>query len=324
MSEHTQYEIMVKCLQGSATDEEKAALQSLFNAQPELKAEYDDLKAAWNASDLYGQNVNADLDAAWVKVKSRIQNKRETKITPMYVKWSWAIAASVLFLLGVGFLFQLSNTEIKWNTVATKAETKKIQLPDGSVVWLDQNSSLSFPGQFRDTRDIKLNGEAFFEVVKDPKHPFVISSAGTVTKVLGTSFNIRAYASEQNVEVSVVTGRVSFADSASEQRLILLPGDMGRYKIAQRNMNKTKVAPNSMAWKTGTLIFDRALLPDVMTDLERYYNISLNIKEQSPAKISFTGKFEKQPLNSALDILRSSLGLRIIRDSAQSYSVYIH
>lgn len=108
----------------------------------------------------------------------------------------------------------------------SSANISKVILPDGSIVWLKAYSKLSYPEQFSDTnREVKLEGEALFEVAENPKKPFVITCGELKTTVLGTSFNIRA--NRKDIEVNVLTGKVALSSEYSDSNMILLPNEMG-------------------------------------------------------------------------------------------------
>lgn len=318
MNEHYLYELMVKHLQQSISNTEQTELDKALIGNDELKKEFEQLKEGWNLSGTYQQQVSADVDAAWAKVKQQIKTEAPVKVIPFY-RTNWAAAAAVVVLLAMGFLVYMQFSEPVWKQVATTNENKELHLPDGSIVWLNRQSSCSYPVNFSHNRQVKLSGEAFFEVTKDKAHPFVISAQGTNTQVVGTSFNVRAYNNESNIEVSVATGKVWF--SAAEEKLVLTPEERGSF-TAGKGMEKLKTEDNYLAWKTGELVFNHSNLPVVLNDLQKYYSIQLNIKDSSVTSVSFSGRLNRQPLNTALEILKSSLGLRITRDSAQSWSVY--
>jgi transmembrane sensor len=321
MNELNIYELMVKHLQQSISDTEQAELDKALIADSNLKVEFDKLSAAWQATENYGGHITPNVNAAWNKVQQKIKKPGAPKVIPLY-KRTWASAAALALLLGIGFVIYQQLAPPVWKDVLTKSEAKEILLPDGSKIWLNHNSTLSYPEKFARHRQINLSGEAFFEVAKDAAHPFTITAHGTTTQVLGTSFNVRAYNADREIEVSVATGKVWFSAQQDSEKLVLLPGDRGRYDIAEHGVEKLKTEDNYLAWKTGELVFNHSMAPQVLNDLQRYYSIQLNIKDTSVTSLSFSGRLNRQPLNSALEILKSSLGLRIIRDSAQSYSVY--
>ena len=318
MNEHYIYQLMVKHLQQSISNTEQTELDKALIDNDELKKEFGKLKDAWSFSGNYKEDLNLDVNTAWTKVRKQIETEAPAKVVPFY-RTNWAAAAAVVVLLAMGFLVYMQFSEPVWKQVATTNENKELHLPDGSTIWLNRQSSCSYPANFSHNRQVKLSGEAFFEVTKDAAHPFVISAQGTQTQVVGTSFNVRAYNNENNIQVSVTTGKVWF--SAAEEKLILTPGERGSFSAA-KGLEKLKTEDNYLAWKTGELVFNHSSLPLVLNDLQKYYSIQLNIKDSSVTSVSFSGRLNRQPLNAALEILKSSMGLRITRDSAQSWSVY--
>ena len=322
MNDYRPYELMVKQMQGSITNEENAELEALFIARPQLKTEFEGLKATWDATGSYEFESPVDVDLAWEKVRKQVRFNDSAQLISFSYRKTFAIAASILLVFGIGLWLYHNVNILAWKQVSTLAETKRLELEDGSVVWLNKNSVLEYPAKFGATRNIKLNGEAFFEVAKDAANPFIIFAGGTTTQVLGTSFNVRAYSTETDIEVSVTTGKVWFSAKQDSEKLVSLPGYTGRYYTKAAAMEKLKTGDNYLAWKTGELVFNHTMVPEVLRDLEKYYGIKLKIKDTAVTSVSFSGGLNRQPLNSALEILKSSLGLRIIRDSAQYYSVY--
>ncbi|QIL41316.1 DUF4974 domain-containing protein [Pedobacter sp. HDW13] len=161
----------------------------------------------------------------------------------------------------------------------------KILLPDSSVVYLGSGSTLSFPSKFAaNVRAITLNGEAFFEVTKNPKRPFIIHTDNVVTRVLGTSFKVDAF-SNQPVSVLVSTGKVRVdreVNKILQPIAVLLPGQsvVWNGKTAQAELGTIPVS-DILAWKTGKLIFRKTKLADIAAILQRTYNVAIQIN--SPA-----------------------------------------
>ncbi|MEM9141759.1 MAG: FecR domain-containing protein, partial [Bacteroidota bacterium] len=193
------------------------------------------------------------------------------------LKMGLRIAASVLLLLCIGYLgiegTQESPKEVVPVVLLTKQTNwgQKISmvLPDGSSVKLNSGSTLTFPESFNDsTREVVLDGEAFFDVVKNPKKPFVIKSGELKTTVLGTSFNVNAYKGEQIMAVTVLSGEVG-VNTASGQ-LQLLPNEQCIFDINTKQLVKEHVnAKEILLWKDGILKFNDAGLGQVAEALER-------------------------------------------------------
>ena len=149
----------------------------------------------------------------------------------------------------------------------------EIDLPDGSSVILNKNSTLSYPKTFDiDSRLIKLTGEAFFDIEKDTLRPFVISVSESFVQVLGTSFSVDA-TNDNHVFVNVLEGKVKFSDSRNKKNFIdLEAGSQGVFNLDTRKMDlKSNINKNRYAWKTDTLIFSQTPLSDVFVDFRKFF-----------------------------------------------------
>lgn len=159
----------------------------------------------------------------------------------------------------------------------------KVTLSDGTEVWLNADSRLSFPVHFGgDKRQVELKGEAYFKVAKDASRPFVVKSAGVSTTVLGTEFNFRAYTGE-TPEVALIRGAVVVDDVATGKRVRLNPGQaatVGKDRISVGRINTDYYTQ----WKEGLFYFDDNSLLDVMKELGRWYNVSIEIEDQTLAR----------------------------------------
>lgn len=161
------------------------------------------------------------------------------------------------------------------NTLTTdKGETYQVLLPDGSQVWLNAASSLTYPVNLNEhtKRSIKLDGEAYFEVSKDKRHPFVVVTNNQKVEVLGTHFNINAYSDEPTTKTSLLEGSVKVND-----KTILKPGEqsiMEDEKIAITTFDPDKV----IAWKNGKFVFDEENIQSIMRKLSRWYNVEVSYR----------------------------------------------
>jgi ferric-dicitrate binding protein FerR (iron transport regulator) len=177
-------------------------------------------------------------------------------------------------------------------------------LSDGTVVWLNGESKLYYPSTFSgSTREVTLEGEAFFEVAKDSLKPFLIEAQQSLTQVLGTSFNVRAYEGEETVEVAVLTGKVAFkAQEVESSQTLLLPGCSGIYHKSGNRVKKVKNEDeNFLSWKTGTLTFGRTPLAKVAADLSRHYKKEIRIEDATISTLQITTSFSGQTLLQVLD-----------------------
>jgi ferric-dicitrate binding protein FerR (iron transport regulator) len=177
-------------------------------------------------------------------------------------------------------------------------------LPDGSKVWLAADSRLKYPRSFAaNRRDLYLEGEAFFEVTRNPQKPFVVQLVAGAVRVLGTSFDIKAYKSHHEIITSVATGKVAFipGHSSHADTVLLVPNKKSVYNI---DSHKTEVketdAQADKAWIDGILLFDAITLGEIAVILERYYGKTVVFREERLKKYRYTGKFAN---NSPAEIL---------------------
>lgn len=150
--------------------------------------------------------------------------------------------------------------------------SRRLVLPDGSRVWLNAESSLSYPGSFggRERREVTLQGEAYFEVAPDSLHPFVVETAALQTQVLGTSFNVRAY-SPEDTRVTLLRGSVKVSDRHRGE-LLLRPGEGTDSSLDRKTVED---AEDCRAWTDGRFAFDDAPLVEIMRELGRWYNVDI-------------------------------------------------
>jgi len=201
----------------------------------------------------------------------------------------------------------------------TSNEMKEIVLADGSMIHLNANSSFTYPLSFnQDKREVQLKGEGFFEVAKDKNHPFIIHTGYEDVTVLGTSFNVRAYPNEGASEISVSKGKVSVTNGLNEQ--ILLPNQKA---IVTRDSKKiifeTSASLNETAWHTGTISFTDAMVPEVFSDLEDYYNIHFNYDKSKLKNCHFTSTFVNEDLSTVLVTISTVLNVSIEPQENDTY-----
>jgi ferric-dicitrate binding protein FerR (iron transport regulator) len=239
------------------------------------------------------------------------------------------VAAAVLLLVGVASLFQILRPARprEMVTVAAGAQRRQATLPDGSQVWVNRHSSLRYAADFNEaSRVVQLRGEAFFEVKKQHGQPFTVLASDTRTRVLGTSFNVRAYATEDSVEVSVVTGRVAFGPvqrlPPTADSVFLTPGLRGVIRRAApvAAVQKPIVDPNFRAWQRDELVFDNQSLTQVVQALSRYYNTPVKLAHPELGRCRFTGTFVRADLPQMLRVVSLSANLSVSR-SASGYTL---
>ncbi|RPD42864.1 FecR family protein [Chitinophaga barathri] len=247
----------------------------------------------------------------------------------------WAVAASAILLAGIGVLIAKRNTNTPSGLVETAHGNSKteVRLPDGTVVTLNAGSRLRYDSAalLAGTREVSLEGEGFFNVKADPQHPFIIKTGKVDIKVLGTTFNLKAYPGDKQVETYLYTGKVEVTykhlnkDKAvvlhpKERLVINLPAleqvsaaapdkqvkDIVRLVTpkAEELQTDSIAAPG---WMQGRLEFEDVTFEQLANDLERRYNIKIDIRNEQLRKERFTGSFNQKPLPDILQALRYTL-----------------
>lgn len=242
----------------------------------------------------------------------------------------WRIAAAVAILLIASFFgYQkimkdaaeeaLSQRKpVYIEKVNPKGQKTLFMLPDGSTVKLNAESKLVYPDTFAtDIREVTLVGEAFFDVKENPAKPFIVKTAHLQTRVLGTSFNIKAYPDENSHEVALVTGKVQINDNTDPStEMILSPNELAIYNNVQKNINKTKFNPaTKLAWRDNTIYFDNSNFAEIIKTLERWYGVNFILPQDMEIQDKFTGVYRDKSLEQVLDGISFSLDFQFKIDN---------
>ncbi len=230
------------------------------------------------------------------------------------------IAAMLIMLLGVSFLLKtivFGPEQLKISGMDLNPN-EAYQLADGSLVYLKGNSEITFSKGFgKDERNLKLKGEAFFEVKRNENIPFIISTYKTTTQVLGTSFNIYSDQSEQ-VKVSVVTGLVEFSIRKKKNKVELAAGEQGNFNPDQFGVVKEIINDqNFMAWKTGILNFNETPMEEAIGLIQKQYSRVLVFEDKQNELPTLTTSFDNQSLEAVLEELNLLLNTKheIVNDT---------
>ncbi len=211
--------------------------------------------------------------------------------------------------------FSTSTSQQKNNIIQVpKGGEYELILPDGTHVWINSDSELSFPLQFDSTkREVSLSGEAYFAVTKDPQRPFTVKlSEGIEVKVLGTQFNVQAYPDENTIETTLCEGSVNVSDGTKET--ILTPSLQAVYSKTAKSITTHKVDLRLYtSWKKGLFVFENKPLEEIMTTLSRWYNINVFYANQAVKTYHFTGDLERYgDFRKALGMIEKATSIRFI------------
>lgn len=186
-----------------------------------------------------------------------------------------------------------------------------VTLSDGSHIWLNAHSSISYPKKFTNTRNIRLCGEAYFEIAHDSSRPFIVQTDQTKIRVLGTKFNVRSYPSEKEVIVTVTEGKVGFGSAANRQ-LLLTQNQKGTFDKQTGNiMQRENDNVNFMAWKTLVFQFDRQPLYKILSTLSEVYHFTYRIESPKNRNRTLTASFDQRPLSEIMQTIALSTNVQI-------------
>lgn len=319
MSRIDHISLIHKQLSNDISAEELVQLQDWINESDENKLTAESITLVWESTEMDDEQIlllagEVDLDTEFALLNARISKdeKLTTKVIPMWRKYI-GIAAALAALIGVGSYVLLNELgdEPQWVEFETCDQTEKIILADGSIIHLNAYSYIKYPTEFTgDTRDVELSGEAFFDIVKDAEHPFTVHTPFEDVIVLGTSFNVRAHSCESNSEVSVTTGRVKVDNGTAKQ--ILLPNEKVVVNHSTGFMERQLTENlNENAWLTNLMVFEDAAMPEVLDDLETYFDVEFTVENSELLNCPFNASFnfaENDNLSTVLKTISRVFG----------------
>ncbi|MCR9264217.1 MAG: FecR domain-containing protein [Flavobacteriaceae bacterium] len=301
MTENKIKRLMQKYLDGTITEKEESVLEEFDknllhrNMDGVFKDPSDKRRIEQRLSKAINKPKNRGTNFGWIRV-----------------------AASVAILLGFGYLAftkfdQEPVQEAVLEVVRTTDWGQKLELTlsDGTLVRLNSGSSLKFPDRFEgNTREVELEGEAFFDVARNPDKPFVIKSDEVRTTVLGTSFNVNTYSHNQHIAVTVATGKVEVA--SRDDKIFLGPNEQGVFNRNTKAISKEQTDISAyLNWKEGILSFEDAALTEVTASLERWYGVTLMFENDSLGDCHLTATYTNETLGEVLEsIVYTKKGLR--------------
>ncbi len=310
--------------QGNISQEDEERLLEWIRESNKNKEQFEAYKEVYElTNDIYSID-SPNVESSWDHIKNKLNDSDTTNFIQPHHKRPlfniiMKVAAIVIFVLGVGVLFLNKNQE-KELIIATKDAKKMIDLPDSSKVWVNNNTTLYYTGDFEKSRTLILTGEAYFVVNKtEQKKSFIVKTpAGEVT-VLGTSFLIKAKNGKTET-VYVNTGTVQYISKQTKSKVILQQGDKGIIHQDEHVEKATIKDQNYLAWKTDTLVFDNQL-KYITEVLEDYFDIHIDVENPKLLTYNFTGKFINPEPEDVFSVLSAALNLRIKRVDKTHYVI---
>ncbi len=339
------WQLLARKAANEITDEENIELSKLLQQHPDALYAQEIMVQEWH--DSYKRFSEADTNAAFEKHKSRLQhalNEAETAHLaedmpadkqPAYKRlvFRWASAAAVFITAAFLALkwHKPPEPELQPETLqqlATQYGAKsQLVLPDGTRVWLNAGSKLDYPKQFTGTnREVTLEGEAYFDVTANKQHPFWVHTRAFTVKVVGTAFNVRAYADEDSAATSLIRGSVEVELTANKKNTVLLrPNEKLTVPVAASDqefqkasdadikknifpeIKKTVITTDKAntvvetAWMENKLAFKNTSFQQIALSLEKWFAVSIQFKNENKKKLKLSGTFEGETLEEILE-----------------------
>ncbi|MFI5157970.1 MAG: FecR family protein [Sphingobacteriales bacterium] len=344
VSENKVWLLISRSISGDITSPEIEELEDVFLEQPELRADYENLKKIrLEPKGIISFEERRVLERGIEKFKLSIDEEdgfndmplfRAHQLKPLKRKRNgmWMIAASIITLLLVGIYAVSRPKNISSSQQILAAQYgKRIHtiLPDGSSVWLNSGSSIKYTGNLivNGKREVLLNGEGYFDIKHDANHPFIVHAGKLNIVVLGTAFDVKAYTDDEYIETTLIRGKVEIInDSKPDTKIVLYPNEKVRVNTNQAELKEVNIVSKApvtdstlseknaqplpdesiteTGWVSDNLSFKKENFTDLAKQLERWYNVEIIFDNDAYSNKQFTGTFKNQDINEVMSALQ--------------------
>lgn len=279
-------------------------------------------KKLWKLTESYKQDYQPDVNQGLIGLKKKINSTEKVRYFSFQQR-GFQMAAAILFLIGLGAGYQLFFTSTSNLQIEATNEIVHTLLPDGSEVAINKNSQLFFPEKFeKGKRVVQLNGEAFFKIKKDQSQPFIVQTATTEVEVLGTSFNLRAYAKEEITSLEVEEGKVAFHLPDHSQPTILTSNQKIQYLQSDRILEEvTAINWEDTAWRTPKLTFDNIPLSEIISYLNSNFDVQVEVLSSALSQCALTATLVNNDPLSILKRIEKTFQVQLNTTSPNNYSL---
>lgn len=307
-------EIIAKFLMGKCTEEE------LIQIDRWIKESDENARKLFRMEEIY--HLGKENQAASRKRTNQAERNLYKRLAEEEAKrnrtrtihlWMRYAAVITLFLLaGTGITYWVSHNNSTANQLVAVAsdDVKEILLPDGTKVWLNQSAVLKYPRTFSDdTRDVYLEGEAYFKVAKNKQKPFIVQSEAMQVKVLGTTFNFKSCKADNSAEATLIEGEIEVKGNNEEGMVILSPGQKAELNRESRRLTVKQVdARMDAVWHNNLIPFEKADIYSIAKTLERFYHVNIILAPDINLNNTYSGVLkQKESIDSVLKSLRHSI-----------------
>lgn len=300
-------EILIRFINNTCTDDELVAVKNWLDESDDNAAKLFEMEKIVMLAGSSRDNTDTH-NRVFANIQQRIiadelQKKKRRRFS--IYKWTSAAAAVVAIVFASVSLFKQFNVDKI--TVEAIAENKTVNLPDGTIVYLNKNSQLVYPEKFASTRDVKLTGEGFFKVAHDKDHPFVVNGEYISVTVLGTEFNFNSNVDGNN-NVSLMEGSVKVSSTNGNDGVVLVPGQKAEYNISTGNITVCETKPAiDAAWHDHIIPFENSNIEDIAKALEQLYGLTIRVENVDLAKTYSGVTVYHENIDSTLNQISNTL-----------------
>ncbi|WP_020532352.1 FecR family protein [Flexithrix dorotheae] len=324
MEENKILDLIAKKLSNECTAEELLQLNNWLEENKEHQLSYSIIEEYWeNRSESQNKRAKQVHDRLFSRINNNTYNEKRkpldyTKSTgTTWARLNIVTRFAAIFILVIGTTFLVTDINIvddfeEKNIVEIivkeneKGKKTQFTLPDGTKIWLNASSKLEFPKVFTgNSREVYLEGQAYFVVAKDTSKPFKVITNNLSTTALGTEFNISAFSDEDEIEIDLTEGKVLIQNTDEQQankENILIPGKALHFNKLTKEITESKFdLKAATAWKDGIIYFSHASLYSVVDKLERWYGVNIQISGKLEKDWDYTGEFDNENLMNVLE-----------------------
>jgi ferric-dicitrate binding protein FerR (iron transport regulator) len=310
-------EILNRFFNGKYSRKDYLAIKSILEKPDEKEELKDLLQNHW--SDFNTKPLpKGDVDHILRKIHKQIDREENKRKGNRFISVFQKIAAILIIPLILSFMavFYFQSKTVSPEIAIAEIQCPlgvrtKFTLPDGTTGFLNSGSTLEYPVQFSNDRNVKLTGEAFFDVHHDAEHPFIVNTANLSTKVLGTQFNVIAYGTENSEEIILEQGSVEIYSKQGEKLATLQPDQRLALNTATRQYKTNRVeAEQYVSWTEGKLVFRNESMQLVADRLGRWYNVEFEIEDEELLNYAFRATFIDEQLEEVLKLLARTAPLK--------------
>ncbi|MDP4270555.1 MAG: FecR family protein [Bacteroidota bacterium] len=325
-------ELLDRFYQGLTSEEENKILKDWMKSQNSREDFYAYYQQCWHLApnEMDKETQDVMLTDILLKIDKSSENSEDESVKqsifkPIFLRYVAAACIVLVFGLGAYFLgYNQTNSGTGIVAMSVNIGQKAdIALADGTHVYVNSDSRISYDNSFnKKERVITLEGEAYFDVAKDKKRPFIVKAHGIDVQALGTSFNVKAHSNDKTVSVILIEGKVRVKDDKQERTLN--PNERLEYNLAKKEFKKSELKPNSneLLWRSNELAFYGESFEEICNNLTRMYNCKFIFKTESSKHFTYNGIIKNNSLENVLDFICQSASIKYEKRPDNTIIIY--